>query len=418
MPPLLIALALALPLQDAPPSSKEQLKLVEAYVDLDSKTREGRAAQLEILAQLAAVPGPSASDAKSWAKKIDKLRKQLPTFEKKSGRRHWWEEEERGLYIVGGETKKPKGLFIGMHGGGVGSGDAGSSASTYGSAVGKLDWVGIFPEVLEKTEHGWTDSGTEEWIVDMVDAALRTWKIDPDRVYFGGHSMGGYGTWVLGAHHADRVAGLAASAGAPSPYYDREGNVVGIMDGVIPNLRNVPLVVFQSIDDERVPPDVNQYAAKEVEKARETWGGYDKFDYWEVDGYGHGLPNKGAIELLERVEGERRVAHPDKITWQPSLPWKRQFYWLFWEVPDKRSVVVAELDRSANAIAVEVTGPAEGLCVLLSADVVDMKKPVRVTLGGEVVFEGVPEPDFPTFVMTAAGGDPERTYLARVPLVP
>ena len=43
-------------------------------------------------------------------------------------------------------------------------------------------------------------------------------NVDPKRIYLTGHSMGGYGTWTLGAIHADLFAGLAAFAGAPSCY--------------------------------------------------------------------------------------------------------------------------------------------------------------------------------------------------------
>ena len=416
-----LALLLALPLvgsQEKVPSTKQIEALVAEYLELDPKTGAGRAAQLELLAQLGSVPPPGKSDLSAWSKRFDKLQGKLRKLEKKGGRFHWWEDEERGFYIVSGETKRPKGLFIGLHGGGVGSGDAETSNSAYGPAAGRLDWLGIHPEVLEKTERGWTDSGTEEWVLDLIDAALRTWKIDPDHLFIGGHSMGGYGTWVLGAHHADRVAGLCASAGAPTPMVDRDGKVIGIMDGVVPNLRNVPLVVWQSLDDVQVPPDANQAANRAMLAARERWGGYDDYLYREVDGFGHGLPSKGAIELLEVLEKAVREPHPETLVWQPSLPWKRQFYWLFWEQPRAGALVTARLDRKANSIQVDVEGDAAGLCVLLSDELVDMGREVSVRLGENVVFQGVPERDLVTWIETASGGDAGRAYSARIPLQP
>ena len=412
---LTLCLALVAPTQD-PPSARELEACLEAYLAADGKTADGRAAQLEALAVAARAEPPSERSLKTWEKRLEKLRKKQRTLEGKGGRYHWWEDEQRGFYLVQGETKRPKGLFVGLHGGGVGSGDANASAGSHGPAAGRLDWVGIFPEVLEKTERGWTDAGTEEWVLDLIDAALRTWDIDPDQVYMGGHSMGGYGTWVIGAHHADRFAGLTPSAGAPTPILNREGAVVGIMDGVVPNLRNVPLVVFQSLDDPRVPPDANQAANRAVLAAQERWGGYARYQYLEVDGFGHGLPNKGAIELMEQVADARREPHPDTVVWQPSLAWKRQFYWLFWETPRAGALVTAELDRGANAVRVTVEGDASGLCVLLSDALLDLRKPVSVRLGDAVVFEGVPEPSLAVWIDTAAGGDPGRTYSVRVPL--
>jgi poly(3-hydroxybutyrate) depolymerase len=418
MKSLCLSLALAVPALQEPPTLKELEACLAALIAADDRTDAGRAAQLAQLAIVERAPTPDAGDLKAWRKRLDKLLARQRTLEKKSGRYHWWEDERRGFYIVGGETKRPKGLFVGLHGGGVGSGEADSSAGTYASDAGRLDWVGIFPEVLEKTEHGWTDSGTEEWVLDLIDAALRTWDLDPDQVWMGGHSMGGYGTWVLGARHADRFAGLVASAGAPTPILDRDGRVVAIQDGVVPNLRNVPLVVWQSLDDVQVPPAANQAAHRAMVAARERWGGYERYEYLEVDGFGHGLPHKGAIELLEKVADARRDPHPATVVWQPSLPWKRQFHWLFWERPRIGATVVARLDRKANAVQVEVEGDASGLCVLLSDELVDLSREVTLRLGQEIVFQGLPARSLAVWMDSARTGDPGRSYSVRLPLAP
>jgi poly(3-hydroxybutyrate) depolymerase len=79
----------------------------------------------------------------------------------------------------------------------VGEGDAETARYAFEGAADELDWVAIYPEVLEKTECGWTDSGTEEFVLELIERALRTWKIDRSQVFMGGHSMGGYGTWTL-----------------------------------------------------------------------------------------------------------------------------------------------------------------------------------------------------------------------------
>ncbi len=417
--PLILVAALALiPPQEKGPSLKEQEAWVQAYLELDRRSAPGRTEAPRLLSELERAGEPTPADLSAWRKRIARLQRKLRPLEQKSGRHLWWEEESRGLYIVGGEEKRPKGLFIGLHGGGAGSGEAESAASSFAPAASRLDWLGIFPEVLEKTEHGWTDSGTEEWVLDLIDSALRTWDIDSDRVWIGGHSMGGYGTWVIGAHHADLFAGLCASAGAPTPVMDSSGAVTGIMEGVVPNLRNVPMVVWQSLDDPQVPPAANQAAAREVERAKGRWGGFERFLYWEVDGFGHGLPNKGAIELLEKVSEEKRDPHPERIVWQPALPWKQQFYWLWWDEPRQGAIVEARLDRKANTIDVTVEGEARGLCVLLGPELVDMQREVTLRLGEQVVYQGLPRRQLASFVMTAAGGDPGRTYEARVPLVP
>ncbi|MBL9137910.1 MAG: prolyl oligopeptidase family serine peptidase [Verrucomicrobiales bacterium] len=57
----------------------------------------------------------------------------------------------------------------------------------------------------------------EEWgrmdALEVLAIASREFGIDPDRVYLTGHSMGGHGTWSLGATVPDRFAAVAPSAG-------------------------------------------------------------------------------------------------------------------------------------------------------------------------------------------------------------
>lgn len=391
--------------------------LVERYFTADEREPEGRAERATVLAELDALSGPlSAKDVAAWRKKLQARWEQGRKLKKDDGRRWWWEDEERGLYIVGGEVKKPKGLFLGMHGGGVGAGEADSASSFHDAAASKLKWLAIYPEVLEKTEHGWTDAGTEEFVIDLVEAARRTWGIDPDRVVFGGHSMGGYGSWTLGAHHADMVAAIVPSAGAPTPLFGQGGAVVGIIDGIIPSLRNVAIVAYQSDDDPQVPPAANRAAAKAIEEARAKWGGYD-FEYWEVSGRGHDEPPGGPRAHMEKVKDKLRAPHAQRVVWQPALDWKRQFYWLWWEQPLRGAIVDAELLPAANTVRITLDRPAAGLHVLLDERLLDVTREVVVELNGKERFRGVPEARLSTLLLTGVRGDPRLSFACRVPVV-
>ena len=387
---------------EKPPSSREQKKLIAEFLGLKQTDPADFQRQRAILARLDALPALKPSGVKSWSKKLLKQVAKGRRIPSDSGRHHWWEKEGRGLYIVGGQTRRPKGLLIGFHGGGKGSGDAGSAHAHYSAVASRFGWVSICPEVLEKTECGWTDAGTEEWVVELIEAARRTFKIEADRVYFTGHSMGGYGTWTLGAHHADMVAGLAPSAGAPTPWLDREGNVTGIVDGVIPNLRNVPIVIFQSTDDKQVPPAPNQVAVRLLGEAKERWGGYD-FDYWEVDNRGHGMPIGGAKALVERIHKRTRAPHPKRITWQPALRWKRHFYWLHWDgiVPN----TLIDATRDGNTFRIACSAKLRGFSLLLNDRLIDPAADVVVERNGKEVFRGRAVARLSTLLMTATRND-------------
>jgi pimeloyl-ACP methyl ester carboxylesterase len=408
-------LACALPAQAAP-SLTEQKKLVTDFFATAARIPYDFDKQRPLLQRLEQVPDLTPAQVRTWQADLQKLAAKGRKLEPKPGQQFFWDEPERGLFIVGGEVARPKGLMIGFHGGGVGSGDAWSAHGMANAAAGKLGWLAIFPEVLEKTERGWTDSGTEEFVLELIAAARRTWKLDPDKLYFSGHSMGGYASWTLGAHHADMVAALAPSAGAPTPILDRAtGKATDVVEGVIPSLRNVPMVIFQSADDPRVPPDANRVAVEALKRAQQKWGGYP-FEYWEVDGVGHGPPPGGVHAHLEKIAPRARDPRPAKIVWQPALTWKRQFYWLYWHRPIRDQIVVAEVDKAENAVHVRCENGAETLEVLLDEKLVDPRREVTVTLNGKDVYRGALRASLAALCLTWVRNDPGLVFPMRVPL--
>jgi len=399
------------PAQERPPRGRELQQLVERCLTLDDRTAAGHAEREAILARVATVPPLRPRDLDKWRKKIIKLWDKGPKLQK-SGDNLFF-ADDRGRYVVAGETRKPRGLCIAMHGGGRGSGDAGPTAASYGRAGAEHDLLVIAPEVLQRTERGWTDSGSEEFVLDLVDAALRTWEIDADKVFFVGHSMGGYGSWLLGAHHADRVAAIAPSAGAPTPIRERPGGpIVDLIEGVIPSLRSVYVSIYQSTDDPRVPPAPNQFAAKALDSARQRWGGFGH-DYWEVDDRGHGAPPGGHAAHLARIAERSREATPQRIVWQPVLDWKRQFYWLYWQQPVANAIVQA--DRDGNAVTITCESPCEGLWVLVDERTFDLDEEITVTVNGTETFRGKLTAGLETLLRTSTHPDPKLQYTARAP---
>ena len=410
----LLTLCLPCAAQNKPLTSSQIKKSLTQYFELDETADDEG---LAICLKLQTVDLSKTSTYKKWFKSISKSSaKAAELLPKKKGEYFFWENSKQGFYIIGGETSKPKGLLIGMHGGGVGSGDAHGSAGAMDSAAKELGWLAIFPEVIEKTERGWTDSGTEEWVMQLIDMAIVTYDIDPDHVYLSGHSMGGYGSWTLGAHHADRVAALAPSAGAPTPVYDYEGNLIEIQSGVVANLRNVPMVVFQSTDDPRVPPDANQAAVKEVAKFKKRFGGYADFTYWEVTDRQHGYPEGGMLALLNKIKDFKRDVHQLNIVWQPALDWKTQFYWMHWKEPVMTVIVEGEFDKETNTFVISSDALLSDFEILLSPAMVDFKREVIVKFNGTEIARRMPKANLGDLLYFYSASDGERVYCDRIKL--
>lgn len=97
-------------------------------------------------------------------------------------------------------------LFLSLHGAGV---EAIGQAEAY--APKSWGWL-IAPTNRRPFGFNWEDVGRLDALEVLADAQ-RTFGTDPSRTYLTGHSMGGHGTWHLGALFPDRWGAIAPSAG-------------------------------------------------------------------------------------------------------------------------------------------------------------------------------------------------------------
>lgn len=113
----------------------------------------------------------------------------------------------------------------------------------------------------------WDDVGHDD-IQAALDLTLAQYKIDPARIYLTGLSMGGYGTWMIGAAQSDVFAALMPVCGG--------GNVE---DG--PKLAGIPIWAFHGLDDKVVEIDKSREMVKAVRQA----GGKVKFSEFPDTGH-------------------------------------------------------------------------------------------------------------------------------------
>jgi hypothetical protein len=363
----------------------------------------------------------------------DELMKHFAKRARKVTGDDWFDEKKdgwRGRHMVSG--KGDKGLVLGLHGGGAGAGDCGQAQGAFAGAVNDAGMRGLYPEVLKKTEYGWTDPPeTEKWVMELLKCARLTWGIDANRVYVTGHSMGGYGTWTYGSIYADVFAGAAAFAGAPTMYWKKGGkdrDADAVTEGYLPNFRNLPFFVYQSLDDPNVPSAANVFAMGEMKKLHDADPAGWTFVYEQVDGRKHAFPEKGPGPGVAWATSHVRDPRPEKIVWQPTRAWKTTFYWLRWSEPWIGAGVVATVDRAKNAVDVVVKAPLTGtpmkteaeraphvatLSVYLDEKLLDLSKEVTVAVDGKVRCRVKPTLSLATLVRSAQEReDPDYAYAA------
>lgn len=118
-------------------------------------------------------------------------------------------------------------LFLSVHGAGV---EALGQARAYKPKTwGTL----VAPTNRRPRGFNWEDWGRLD-ALEVLALAEKQFKHDPKKMYLTGHSMGGHGTWFLGATYPDKWAAIAPCAGYPTL------KSYGSADGIIPDSSSNP----------------------------------------------------------------------------------------------------------------------------------------------------------------------------------
>ena len=94
-------------------------------------------------------------------------------------------------------------------------------------------------------------------LYDLLQDCKRRYRVDPDRVYLTGLSMGGYGTWDLALKHPEEFAAIVPICGG--------GDTADAW-----KLRNIPVWCFHGAKDSTVPIIRDQLMVRAVEKYNPT----------------------------------------------------------------------------------------------------------------------------------------------------
>jgi predicted peptidase len=191
---------------------------------------------LAVLAVVAAVPVATRGDEKQPAGK-----QQEKQFEKEITVKV---KLDYLLYLPDGYGKDDKAwpLVLFLHGAGESGNDL-SKVKKHGPP--KLIEAGKdFPCIVVSPQcprFGW-DVATLNGLLDDV---MAKYKVDKDRVYLTGLSMGGFGTWALAAAHPDKFAAIIPICGGGNP-----------KDAA--KMKDLPVWVFHGAKDTTVAPSQSE----------------------------------------------------------------------------------------------------------------------------------------------------------------
>ncbi len=115
-----------------------------------------------------------------------------------------------------------------------------------------LPFIVVSPQCPKDTD--WSDSLIVEVLSALLDQLISTYRIDQDRIYLTGLSMGGSGTWALGTRYPERFAALAPVCG--------RGNAESAVQ-----LRRLPIWVFHGALDDIVEPEESKLMVDAIKRA-------------------------------------------------------------------------------------------------------------------------------------------------------
>jgi predicted peptidase len=124
----------------------------------------------------------------------------------------------------------------------------------------------------------------------LLDEIIEKYKVDEDRVYVTGLSMGGFGTWALAAYAPHRLAAVAPICGGSEPYRAR----------VIPHL---PIWAFHGAKDSVVPVR----RSEEMVEALKKYGNDAKLTVYPEAGHDSWTETYDNPKLYEWLLEHKRV---------------------------------------------------------------------------------------------------------------
>jgi poly(3-hydroxybutyrate) depolymerase len=263
-------------------------------------------------------------------------------------------------------------LYISMHGGGathkrVNDQQWDNQIRLYKPEEG----VYVAPRAPWDDWNMWFKPGMDEFFEMLIQAAVASLDVNPDKVYLMGYSAGGDGVWRMAPRMADRWAAASMMAGHPG-----EASQV--------NLRNTPYMIWMGENDHYYNRNT---LAKEKALVMDSLSAAHPGKYIHSS---HILKDKGHwmeqadTAALSWMAQYRRIPYPKQIVWRQELVTREHFYWL--TAPgnevEQGKTVIANID--GNNINIEHCDYSK-LTIYLNDRLANLDKKVTVRYKGKKI---------------------------------
>jgi dienelactone hydrolase len=277
----------------------------------------------------------------------------------------------------------------------------------------------------------WWNPGQVDNIAHLLERIKREYNVDESRTYVTGISDGGTGVYYFAMRVATPWAACMPLNGHPLVIANPDTGADGQL--YAGNLINCPMHAVNGGKDPLYPAASVEPLIAMFKKARIAV----EWDVYPDAGHDVSWWPQERAKYEAFLAKHPRAAHPDSISWETERTDRyNRFRWLVIDRLGKKGSDVpledvntyspipivqrtlfehekpsgrVDATRTGNDFDVKTRG-VQQFTLLLSPDVVDLARPVRVTVNGKVVHEGLVKPDVTTLA-TWAARDLDRTML-------
>jgi len=324
-------------------------------------------------------------------------------------------------------------LFMYLHGSGDPAGEW-SNGINFGNRFNDGPSVYFIPQIPNTGDYYRWWQKAKQWAWEkMLRQAYLTGDIDPNRIYFFGISEGGYGSQRLASFYADYLAGAGPMAGGEP-----------LKNAPVENCRNIAFNLRTgALDDGFYRNKLTGYTADAFAEMKEKYPDGFIHHIELIPGYGHQIDyTKTTPWLANHV----RDPYPKHVIWENFEMdglYRKGFYNIVVEDESRLSAnsrITYFMDIEGNNVTLAVkktayqcieTDPVHGIQmkfkkfygnqtqgkvrIYLNQDLVNMSRPVTITVNGKVLFRGMLKPTLGDMARSLATFyDPERIYPASV----
>ena len=251
------------------------------------------------------------------------------------------------------------------------------------------------------SRHTWGPRQGHYYVLTALREILDELRIDGNRIYLDGMSMGGGGAFRLAEHFPDRWAAIAPRCNVPDLRQKKDKTFITML---AENFRGVPVYWVVGAKDPKIPIEMVHAAKADLEAAK------GELVYREFPDGGHDWSLEKDDVVLEWYGKHARNPYPEEIAWKS---YEKIFARAWWVEVTKRTdpppLIMVHLDqkgqeserrtelrppalvkakRKGNAIEVS-TEEVLQLRVWLDDAMVDLDKPVTITVNGRKLHDGI-----------------------------